>query len=100
MAEPDPQGKLRWQRIKRLFDGAVEVERSERGAWLAEQCGDDGELLAEVQALLDCDARTSPFLQPPMTPAEDEAELPDERDPQLGRRVGAYTLTRVIASGG
>lgn len=101
MPDSDTQAKSHWRRIQTLFDAAVDVDPAERVAWLEQECADDGDLLSEVRALLECDERTSRFLQPPMTPAEDEAQpLDDDHDPQLGRRVGAYELTRVIATGG
>jgi len=96
---PQDEDKLRWQRIKQLFDEAVELDQDERRAWLAEQCGDDRELLAKVQSLLECDEESSSFLQPPLK-LGDEAQHLDDGSARLGRRVGAYTLDRVIGSGG
>ncbi|MCH8147087.1 MAG: serine/threonine protein kinase [Planctomycetes bacterium] len=99
MANPQDEHKLRWQRIKQLFDEAVELDQNERGAWLVEQCGDDRDLLAKVQSLLECDEESSSFLQPPLGAGDETLHL-DDGSARLGRRIGAYTLNRVIASGG
>src|SRR6516225_66679 len=42
----------RWQQIKVLLDSAVELTPERRPSFLAEACGDDKSLRAEVQALL------------------------------------------------
>jgi len=99
MVNPQNEDKLRWQLIKQLFDQAVELDQDERRAWLVEQCGDDRELLAKVQSLLECDEESSSFLQPPLK-AGDETETVEDGSARLGRRVGAYTLSRVIGYGG
>ena len=39
-------------RIQKLFLAGLELPVDERDAWLAEQCGDDANLLSEVRALL------------------------------------------------
>ncbi len=46
MSEPDNN------RIQKLFLAGLELPVDERDAWLAEQCGDDANLLREVRALL------------------------------------------------
>lgn len=42
-------------RIQQLFLAALEMPEEERAAWLAEQCGDDQDLLSNVRSLLDHD---------------------------------------------
>jgi hypothetical protein len=46
----------RWQRIKVLFQAAVERPSAERAAFVAAAAGDDDELRREVEALLESDA--------------------------------------------
>ncbi len=50
MSEPDNN------RIQKLFLAALELPVDQRDAWLAEQCGDDANLLSEVRALLEHDS--------------------------------------------
>ena len=42
----------RWQRVKELFDAALQCEPRERRHFLEQICGDDAELLEEVASLL------------------------------------------------
>ncbi len=49
----------RWRRLEALFAAATELEPGERGPWLEAQCGDDTNLLHDVQVLLEADKRAS-----------------------------------------
>jgi serine/threonine-protein kinase len=49
----------RWLRIDDLFNAALELSPSERGAWLDRACGDDDGLRSELAQLLDEDARAA-----------------------------------------
>ncbi|MCP4589829.1 MAG: serine/threonine protein kinase [bacterium] len=92
----------RWQRIQQLFDRARTCRPEERGVLLAEACGDDAALRAEVESLLTHDRRAAPeFLQPPEPgPQVRPAPAPDKPDPLVGTVVGRCRVERVIASGG
>ena len=86
----------RWKRIQQIFDGALAQPIEGRRAWVRQACGDDAELLREVEALLD--AHESPddgFLEPParIDPADLDA-LPD------GTTLGSYRILREIGRGG
>ncbi len=49
MSNPSPE---QWKKIRAVFESAIELPVSERAAFLAGACGDDRELLAEVESLL------------------------------------------------
>ncbi len=57
----------RWHQIDHLFDAAIRIDPTERGAWLRQACGDDEALRVEVGRLLDDDdgATRTGFLTPP-----------------------------------
>src|SRR5688500_18351628 len=86
----------RWKRLQHIFDGALARPIERRRAWVRETCGDDRELLLEVEALLD--AHESPddaFLeQPPRIDPGDLDALPE------GTKLGAYRIVREIGRGG
>ncbi len=42
----------RWRRIEQLYHSALEVEESQRSAFLEETCGGDESLRREVESLL------------------------------------------------
>ncbi len=81
---------------------------AEREAWLAEVCGDDAALLAEVLPLVKAHGATEDFLEKPI---QSRADLPvakgwdsglirDEEEALVSQRIGAWKLVRRIAAGG
>jgi eukaryotic-like serine/threonine-protein kinase len=83
-----------WQRIKRIFDEAVELAPSEQGAFLDAACGSDSSLRREVELMLAAD------------PADDLEESPfspfgrGEEASFRGRRVGRYRILEEVGRGG
>lgn len=86
----------RERRALALFDAAFERDEYERGAWAAAQCGDDDELRAAVQALLDADAKLSGTL-PTVVPAGRPAFTGRASPPD---RVGVYRVGAKLGGGG
>lgn len=83
----------RWDRVMALFEAAVEWPAAEVEARLAE-LEPDAALRAEVMRLVAADERAEA-----RRGANDSAASPAAEE-QLPRALGAYTLTRVIGSGG
>jgi hypothetical protein len=46
--------RQRWAEIESLYQDALERDRTERCVWLQQACGDDTDLLREVESLLAC----------------------------------------------
>jgi hypothetical protein len=46
--------RQRWAEIESLYQDALERDRTERSVWLQQACGDDTDLLREVESLLAC----------------------------------------------
>ena len=94
----------RWQRIKEVFGLALECAPEARVAMLEEACGGDESLRAEVQSLLAAadgnNPATSEIFQSVISPTTSELPPPEQKDPMLGRRIGAYRLERRIGYGG
>ena len=59
----------RWQQIKTIFDSAVDIDPAERGEFLRQSCGSDGELRREVESLLAFDVEPSSVLERPIVGA-------------------------------
>jgi serine/threonine protein kinase len=83
----------RWQRVKALFQAAVERPAGERTAFLAAASGDDDELRREVESLLAADASDSGVLDRLLI-AGVSGHLPA---PQ--RRIGPYEIVAPIGAG-
>src|SRR5262245_66240904 len=86
----------RWERAKGLFDAALSVAVERRAAFLAEACGDDEALLAEVRSLLASHEEAGDFLSTQATGPVESAQ----GGSWTGRRVGPYRLLGLIGRGG
>ncbi len=89
-------------RAYKLFEQTLERAPDERGAFLAETCGDDIELWAEVESLLEHDSRVpDEFMRPPkLKPTLTGSASTESHDPLIGARVGTFHIQRAIGSGG
>ena len=89
----------RWQRIRPLFDQALELDPTERAAWLEEMCPDDAELRDQVHILLAAEEQAQDFLE---TSVDEYAALllDGAGDPFEGRQLGPYRMLRQIGAGG
>ncbi|MBU0639975.1 MAG: serine/threonine protein kinase [Planctomycetes bacterium] len=90
------------QQACELFEQALQRPPEERSAFLVETCGDDAELRAEVDSLLEHDSRvTADFLRPPASgSASTRFTATGRPDPLIGSRVDSFHIQQVIASGG
>ncbi|MBS1797219.1 MAG: protein kinase [Acidobacteria bacterium] len=86
-----------WQKIKTLFNEAVELEPAARAEFFAAHDDDDPEILDEVRRLLAA-AEKNNF----ETPVAQIAPLwPDEAAEELiGQRIGDYEIRRELGRGG
>ncbi|MEZ6036877.1 MAG: tetratricopeptide repeat protein [Planctomycetota bacterium] len=83
--------------MRALFERAVELPAEQRRAWLETETGEDLELRAQVQRLLDAEAKQQgAFLEPPTMLAASAATTIGE-PPQ---RVGPFRLLEPIGRGG
>src|SRR2546427_1661146 len=82
----------RWEKIKDLFGSTVELDPSQRSAFLRDACGSDEALRAEVESLLASYQRTE---------ALDEHQPPQPYGEKLvGQRLGAYQVLHQMGQGG
>jgi len=85
-----------WPRVKRVLEGALACDDSERQAYLAETCGADLLLRARIDRLLAAGDRVETFL-------ETSAALllePDVPEDLIGRVVDSYRLLSRLGAGG
>ena len=87
---------LDWQKVRELFDAAMERAAAERAEWLAQVCGGDETLRAAVEQLLRSHEEAGGFIETPAL-----ARLADQPTLELtGQRVGAYRVVRELGRGG
>jgi serine/threonine protein kinase/tetratricopeptide (TPR) repeat protein len=81
-------------RVTELFLAARKLPRSDRGAFLEQQCGSDDALRREIEALLTHDDADDGFLE---KPAIETAAVASRSIPE---RIGAYRVIRLLGEGG
>lgn len=89
----------RWDRLALLFERSSALDGDERSAFLEAECGDDRELRSEVERLLEARDASGSFLDPPR-PALGASRAPADANALIGKRIGAYRVLGIIASGG
>jgi serine/threonine protein kinase len=91
-------GPERYQRVKEIFQAAVELSAEPRATFLDEACQSDAELRAEVESLIASHSRASSFIE---APAFAPGELLQSAEPSLAsQRIGVYKLLREVGHGG
>ncbi len=90
----------RWDRIQTVFHGAADLPNSQQRAFLASACDGDDSLIAEVQALLDEDAKGSSLLDRNMADvAHDVLDDPASRALPF-KEFGPYRMLKMLGEGG
>jgi serine/threonine protein kinase/tetratricopeptide (TPR) repeat protein len=90
----------RWDRIQSVFHGAADLPKSQQRAFLVSACADDESLIADIQALLDEDAKDSSLLNRNMADVASEV-LGDAASPHFPfKEFGPYRIMRVLGEGG
>lgn len=88
----------RFRRLSRLFDEVVDVEPDRRAEWIAEACGDDDTLAADLRELLEADGEGgTDDLIGGMVASEAAALQTRELD---GTRLGNWLVVKPIGEGG
>jgi predicted Ser/Thr protein kinase len=84
-----------WERLKNVFQDALEQPAHGRRAFVAERCADDVTLLREAEALLATHETAGTFLEEParVDPGDLETLLP-------GTMIGSYKVLEEIGRGG
>jgi serine/threonine protein kinase/tetratricopeptide (TPR) repeat protein len=103
-----------WNAAKELFEAALELDSSQRSAFLAENCREES-VRQQVERLLNDYQEAGSFLDAPASnaleqiPREDASllhSLPvtatsaEAENPMVGRQLGAYKLMRRVGQGG
>ncbi|HEY9502041.1 MAG TPA: serine/threonine-protein kinase, partial [Pyrinomonadaceae bacterium] len=87
-----------WQRVREVFDSALRKEPADRQDYVNRVCGEDKQLLREVESLFSSLDHSDSFME---TPAIAQvADLIANSAFETGKRFGHYELTRRIGAGG
>ncbi len=86
------------ERVQTLFHGALDQEPHSRVEFLRQACGEDLQLLTEVQALLDAHECASEFLANPTISPNASPSAP--HDHEIGDLIGSFKLIKRLGEGG
>src|SRR2546427_5889308 len=90
----------RWEKIKELFETALEREGNLRAAFLAEVCSGDPSLRAELDDLIASHERAGSFMEEAAFEPAMKLVAEDQLDALVGCRIGPYEIVREIGRGG
>jgi serine/threonine protein kinase len=89
-----------WTAVKRIHQSALDVDSSERAAFLDKSCSGDEALRREVESLLAYATDAETFLE---RPAVDITVLPSRRSTEatlVGRTISHYQVLSLLGAGG
>jgi serine/threonine protein kinase/Tfp pilus assembly protein PilF len=89
-----------WRKVREIFDAALERGPEERADFVAQACGDDGQLRAEVESLLSSHGDAKSFLEKPAVEKVADVIEPETKKLESGRLFGHYEIIRQIGEGG
>ncbi|MBK6458817.1 MAG: serine/threonine protein kinase [Gemmatimonadetes bacterium] len=95
-----PITPARLLRIRELFDAALELATEERAPYLAKACAGDDTLQSEVASLLAALDRGGATWERSLGASLADVAAQHDEDAAIGRRIGAYAITRLIGYGG
>ena len=90
----------RWQRVKELFESALDRAREERPAFLDYACDSDESLRREVESLLASYEEGESFMEKPAVALAAESLAGSQSESLIGQTIGHYQVIREIGSGG
>jgi eukaryotic-like serine/threonine-protein kinase len=90
----------RWQRVKQVFDSALQYEPARRSAFLSDACGGDDDLRQEVESLIASHEKTGAFIDAPAYEAAAELIVNNKAQMKPGQTLGAFEIISFISRGG
>ena len=90
----------RWQKIEQLYHAALELEESQRTAYLREVCAGDDALRQEVESLLSQEKRGDGFPESPAVEVAARTMAKDSGQLLKGRQLGSYKIVSLLGAGG
>jgi len=89
-----------WQRVKEVFEAAVERDSSQRAAFLDEACDSDVALRREAESLIESYEKEKSFMSLPVIAAAAPSLFDKQAESLVGQMVGHYKILAPIGAGG
>ena len=90
----------RYEQIGEIYHSALELDPTQRVAFLAQACAGDEELLREVESLIASNEQAGEFIHAPALEVAAELIVTDPPDLLPGKSLGPYTILELLGSGG
>src|SRR5437899_2524318 len=90
----------RWQKVKEIFQAAVDRAPGEQSDFLASACGEDEMLRKEVESLIDSHEKSGEFIDSPAYEAAAELIVDEKAELKPGQMIGSYEIISFISRGG
>jgi tetratricopeptide (TPR) repeat protein/predicted Ser/Thr protein kinase len=90
----------RQKQVDKLFEAALQLESSQRSAFLQQACAGDEELRREVESLLEWLAIAENGKPAPAPEPAGTAGASDQSRSLVGRRLGSYEILSLLGAGG
>ena len=90
----------RWQQVKELFQAALELDASQRAAFLDQACAGEPSLRKQVEALIASHEGAPSFLEEPAVEVAAQMMAEDQAESVVGQRIGSYKILSEISHGG
>src|SRR5262249_6333739 len=90
----------RWQQVKQIFQTALERNRAERSAFVAQACGHDALLRSEVESLISSHDQAGDSIKAVAAEAVTEMLADDQAGRIVGKQIGHYQVLSRIGRGG
>jgi len=91
---------VNWQKVREVFDAALQLEPEERQNYINEACCDDKHLLTEVESLFSSLAKSDEFLETPAVAHVADMIACPTKPLAPGTRFGHYEVVRQLGIGG
>src|SRR4029453_11013262 len=89
-----------WTTVKRIHQSALDIDPSERAAFVDESCGGDETLRREVESLLTYAAEAESFLERPAVDIAPTAPEESHEATLVGRTISHYQVLSLLGAGG
>lgn len=93
----------RWRQVEEIFQAALDLSPEDRNRYVSDVCAEDSELKRDVESLLSQYDSAGELLEEPVygnTQLSALESFVEDKDPMIGRRLGAYRIEREIGRGG
>src|SRR5437867_2604497 len=90
----------RWEKVKEIFQAALEREPGERSTFLEDACGRDESLRKEVESLIASHEKDGSFIDSPAYEAAAELLADEKSELKPGQVAGSYEIVSFITRGG